>query len=203
MQCQPKGEKFMSDTEIPTVRRDDFLSVIGRNWGIVLTYGILMVILGIVILVWPDATLLVIAVLFGINLFITGIFQVVASFTRDEISGGMRALLAIVGVLGILVGIYLLKHPVLTIAAIVIVLGAFWVVNGVVDFFSGLTHPDQPYRGWRIASGVLGFIAGLIVLFWPAITALALVWVLGIWLVVYGLIAIFGSFQIRKLATAV
>ena len=69
-----------------------------------------------------------------------------------------------------------------------------------MDFFTGVFVRDMPRRGWVIFTGILGFVAGLIVLFQPAISLVTLAWVLGIWLIIYGTMEIVASFSVRKLA---
>jgi len=83
-----------------------------------------------------------------------------------------------------------------------LILGVFWVVSGIMDFFTGVFVRDMPRRGWVIFTGILGFVAGLIVLFQPAISLFTLAWVLGIWLIIYGTMEIVASFSVRKLAAA-
>jgi uncharacterized membrane protein HdeD (DUF308 family) len=64
----------------------------------------------------------------------------------------------------------------------------------------GFAKPGIPARGWVIFMGVLSLVAGIVVLVWPDITLQALVWLVGLWLVVLGVIEVIGSFQLRKLA---
>ena len=86
-------------------------------------------------------------------------------------------------------------------AALALILGIFWVIVGVMDFFAGIFLKGMPRRGWTIFTGVLGFIAGVIVLVQPAISLVTLAWVLGIWLIVYGAMEIVASFGLRKAVT--
>ena len=82
----------------------DTLEGLARSWGWVLFYGILTLILGIMVLVWPEATIVTIAILFGVQLLVAGIFEIVAVFRPGE-SGGMRVMSALLGVLSIIVGL--------------------------------------------------------------------------------------------------
>ncbi len=76
------------------------------------------------------------------------------------------------------------------------------MLHGIIEFFVAVDHKGAPGRGVSIIMGILSFIAGVIVLSWPAPTLLVLVWVLGIWLVVYGLIGIAGAFMVRRAVKA-
>jgi uncharacterized membrane protein HdeD (DUF308 family) len=64
----------------PVQQGADMLAQLGRHWGWVLSFGIITLLAGILVLAWPGATLLVIAVLFGVQLIVAGIFRFVAAF---------------------------------------------------------------------------------------------------------------------------
>ena len=178
----------------------DVLGKIGESWGWVLAFSILTLILGIMVMAWPHATVKLVALLFGLQLLIGGIFALVRAFTNS--GEGSRVLLAVLGVLGILVGIFVLRHLFQTVVILVVLLGVYWVLHGIIEFFVAVDHRGAPGRGVSIVMGILSFIAGVVVLSWPAPTLLVLVWVLGIWLVVYGLIGIVGAFMVRRAVKA-
>lgn len=173
---------------------------LGRHWGWVLAYGVLTLIAGIAVLAWPGETLLVLAVLFGVQLIVSGIFRFVAALASDDLTGGTRVLLALLGVLSIIIGLWAVRHVVLTLLALTVFLGIFWIVNGVIDVFTALSHRGMPDRGWSVVMGILSAIAGIIVLAFPGLTLLGLAVILGIWLLVFGIMEIFGAFRLRRLA---
>src|SRR5690242_16714771 len=88
----------------------DMIARLGRKWGWVLAYGIITLAAGVAVLVWPSETLLVIAVLFGVQLIVSGIFRFVAALAIDDLSGGTRVLLALLAVLSIIVGLWAVRH---------------------------------------------------------------------------------------------
>jgi uncharacterized membrane protein HdeD (DUF308 family) len=178
----------------------DTMTTFGRSWGWILFFGIMTLIAGILTVAWPGRTVLVIAVLFGLQLFIGGIFRLVIAFT-DEAARPSRRLHVDRDLLDPR-GILCLRHIFQTVAALALILGIFWVISGIMDFFTGVFVRDMPRRGWVIFTGILGFIAGLIVLFQPGISLVTLAWVLGVWLIVYGTMEIVASFSVRKLAAA-
>jgi uncharacterized membrane protein HdeD (DUF308 family) len=178
----------------------DMLTRLGRHWGWVLSFGIITLLAGVIVLAWPGETLLVIAVLFGIQLIIAGIFRFVTAFAAEDASGGTRVLLALLGVLSIIIGLWAVRHVLLTLIALVVLLGIFWVVNGAIELFTALSHRGMPGRGWTAAIGVLSILAGIIVLIYPGPSLLTLSIVLGIWLLVYGAMEIMAAFRLRGLA---
>ena len=184
----------------PVQHGADMLAHLGRHWGWVLSFGFITLLAGIVVLAWPGATLLVIAVLFGIQLIVTGIFRFVAAFATDDATGGTRVLLALLGVLSIIIGLWAVRHVLLTLLALILLLGIFWVVNGTIELFTALSHRGLPQRGWTAAMGVLSILAGIVVLAYPGESLLTLSIVLGIWLLVYGVMELMAAFRLRGLA---
>jgi uncharacterized membrane protein HdeD (DUF308 family) len=180
----------------------DVLAGIGRHWGWVLVFGIITVLAGLLTLVWPGRTIVVLAVLFGAQLVVAGIFRFVAALASDDETGATRVLLALLGVLSFIVGLYALGHVLLTIAALALLLGIFWIVNGAVEVFAALSHRGMQGRGWTIFMGLLSVLAGVVVLVYPGISLATLAVVLGFWLVVFGIMEIVLAFRLRSLGHA-
>jgi uncharacterized membrane protein HdeD (DUF308 family) len=180
----------------------DVIARIGRHWGWALAFGLVTLVAGILVLIWPGHTIVALAVLFGIQLVVAGIFRFVAALAADEASGGTRVLLALLGVLSFIIGLYALRHILVTIAALALLLGIFWIVNGAVETFTALSHRGMPERGWTIFMGLLSVVAGLVVLVYPSISLLALAVVLGVWLLLFGIMEVVLAFRLRSLASA-
>lgn len=174
----------------------DTMAGVGGSKGWWITYGVLTLLAGIAVVVWPKATLLVLAVIFGIQLLILGVFRIVAAFAVPDTSAGRKVVGVLIGILSILAGIFCLRSPIATVVILALLVGAFWLVYGVMEVVGGIAERGgERGRAWTIASGVIGVIAGVVVLSMPAISAVALAWVLGIMLIVQGIIAIFAAFS--------
>ena len=180
----------------------DILAGVGRHWGWVLAFGIVTLLAGLLVLAWPGRTVVAVAVLFGIQLVVAGIFRFVAAFAADEESGTTRVLLALLGVLSFIVGLWALRHILVTIAALALLLGIFWIVNGAVEVFAALSHRAMRSRGWTIFMGLLSVLAGVVVLVYPGISLLTLAVVLGVWLLVFGVMEVYLAFQLRSVGRA-
>jgi uncharacterized membrane protein HdeD (DUF308 family) len=124
----------------------DVLARIGRQWGWVLAFGIVTLVVGVLVLIWPDRTVVALAVLFGIQLVLAGIFRFVMALAADDESGTTRVLLALLGVLSFIVGLYALRHILVSIVALALLLGIFWIVNGAIELFTALWHRAMPSR---------------------------------------------------------
>jgi len=190
MDSQPRGDAA------------DMLADVGRHWGWVLAFGIITLLAGLLTLAWPGRTIVVVAVLFGIQLVVAGIFRFVAALASDDESGATRVLLALLGVLSFIVGLYALRHILITIAALALLLGIFWIVNGAVEAFTALSHRGMQGRGWTIFMGLLSVVAGVVVLVYPGISLATLAIVLGFWLLVYGIMEIVLAFRLRSVGQA-
>ena len=176
----------------------DLVARVGRHWGWVLGFGIVTFVLGILALAWPGRTLIVVAIVFGAQLVIMGIFRFVSAFASSDLTGGTRVLLALLGVLSLIIGLYAVRHILVTLLALALLLGIFWVVNGAVELFSALSHRGMQGRGWTAFMGILSVVSGVIVLAYPGISLRVLAVVLSIWLLVYGVMLILLAAQIRS-----
>ncbi|MBO2447412.1 DUF308 domain-containing protein [Actinomadura barringtoniae] len=156
-------------------------------WGVSLVAGILTLVLGIVLVAWPEATIKVVAVLFGLQLLILGVLRVVQAIIADD-SGGTRVLFALLGVLSVLVGVLVLRHLLQTVVVLALLLGMFWLIGGIIEFVHAVGDTGSGSRGWGIALSLLTAGAGIVLLVWPGMTLLTLTVITGIWFITWGLI---------------
>jgi uncharacterized membrane protein HdeD (DUF308 family) len=178
----------------------DTLQAVGRSWGWVLFFGLITLLLGILVVIDPSSSVVFVAVLVGIEFVFSGIFRLVASFTAE--AEGHRIWWVLLGIVSIVVGVFLIRHIGVTISILPIVVGIFWIIQGVMELFAAIANKEMRSRGWTAFMGIVGLIAGIVVVSWPIQSIVTLAWVLGIFLVVYGLMITFSSFQVRKLAAA-
>ncbi|MDX6390149.1 MAG: hypothetical protein QOJ73_1212 [Streptosporangiaceae bacterium] len=177
----------------------DMLARVGRHWGWFLAFGTITLLIGLAALVWPGRTLVVVAVLFGVQLIVMGIFRFAGAFASDDLTGGTRALLAVLGVLSLIIGLYAVRHVLITLLALALLLGIFWIVSGAGELFTAISHREMRGRGWNAVMGIVSILAGLVVLVYPGISLVTLAVVLSIWLLVLGAMQITVAFRIRSL----
>jgi uncharacterized membrane protein HdeD (DUF308 family) len=164
-------------------------------WWIVLLQGIAAVIIGLLLFTDPAPTLVTLTLFLGVYWFISGIFDLVRTFTAGSNWGWHL----IGGLLGVLCGLAIVRNPlwaaVLVPASLVWLLGIFGLVIGVMSIV-------QAFRGGGWGPGVLGalsVILGLVLLFGNVLIAAAvLVWTIAAIAVIGGIVAIVMSFQIRS-----
>ncbi len=139
-----------------------------------------MLTLGFLLLFWPYASLAVTAVLLGIALLATGVLRLVQGLRAGGEAGAHRGAHLLIGILAVLAGIYCLGDIAGTVVLLSLVVGLFWVMHGLVDLVA--TGRPGPGRALTGITGGLSLLAGLIVIFWPAITVPVMAAVMGAWL---------------------
>ncbi len=173
----------------------EMMKDVADHWGLVVVLGVLSVILGLLAIAYPGATIVTVSIFFAAWLFVSGIFYLISSFTRDGDTGS-RVLSAILGVLSIIVGWALLRTPFQSVEVFIFVIGVFFLIQGVMTFIGAFAR--KAGRNWGIASGLLGIIAGLIVLTYPISSAVTLALIAGIWLVILGIMQVIAGIQLRN-----
>ena len=168
---------------------------VADHWGLAVVMGVVSIIIGVLAIGYPGATIVTIAIFFAAWLFVSGFYEVITSFTRDGDTGS-RVLHAIIGVLSIIVGFALLRSPFQSVEVVIFVIGVFWVAQGIVTFVRAFSHKRG--RGWGIVIGILGIVAGIIILQYPISSAVTLALIGGIWLIILGIMQIVTGIQIRS-----
>jgi uncharacterized membrane protein HdeD (DUF308 family) len=157
--------------------------------------GVLTLILGIIVSFHPTGSLNVIAVLFGVLLILSGIFQLIRVFDPLELN---RFWAGISGLLFIVIGVVLIRHLHLTRALIGLFIGITWIVQGLGAIISGAAGGAREGRAWWIAFGVISVIAGIVVAATPASSLNVLAVLLGIWFIIMGLFEIAAGLLLRR-----
>jgi uncharacterized membrane protein HdeD (DUF308 family) len=103
------------------------------------------------------------------------------------------------GVASFLIGILAFLWPGITIAVLVGMFAAYAIIDGFTNLFLGLTHTPGQGRSWpQLLQGVLGIAAGVLTVIWPGATALALIFFIGAWAVVTGVLEIAAAIRLRR-----
>ena len=168
-------------------------------WESALVSGILSLIVGVLVLVWPRISILAAAVAFGVYLLITGVAQVFFAFAL-HVSAGSRILLFISGAASLILAVLAFRHfgQGYAVLLLAIWIGIGFIFRGVATTVSAISDPALPGRGWSIFVGVISLLAGIVVLASPFPSIVTLAIVAGVWFVVIGVFEIASSFGIRK-----
>lgn len=140
-------------------------------------------VLGLIGIVFPGATILTVAILFGIYLIASGVFRITAAFISARLSTGLRWLTAILGLLVLVAGVICLSNPFNSLVVLAFVIGIGWIAEGVVDFMAGLRNAVTP-RFLAFLSGIISIAAGVAMFVLPAAGLVTLVTIGSILLIV-------------------
>jgi uncharacterized membrane protein HdeD (DUF308 family) len=163
--------------------------------------GIFAVLFGIIALVWPKMTLSALVFVFGLFAVITGITAVVAALRNTEFPGW--GWLFAEGILGIAVGVVALIWPGITALAFLYLLAAWAILTGVFELIAPLAYPMSGGRAVLTAlAGVLSIVFGILIAAQPSSGLLAVVWLIGIYAILWGIMYIAVYFQSRSLAAS-
>ncbi|MBX7456085.1 MAG: HdeD family acid-resistance protein [Actinomycetota bacterium] len=172
-------------------------SMLQHLWKTVLLSGILAVILGVMVLVWPGISIFVASVFFAAYLLVAGITQVVFAFSL-KVSLAGRVLLFISGAAALVLAVMCFINFGDAVLLLAIWIGIGFIFRGVATLVSAISDPTLPGRGWEIFIGVISLIAGVIMLAVPFESLAILTQVVGIWLIVLGAFEVVSAFGIRS-----
>jgi len=170
-----------------------------RIWSSAVVSGILAVILGVVILVWPGPSILVTSGVFGAYLVISGVAMVVMGFSFPA-PAASRFLSVISGVASVVLGVLAFKHfgEGYAVLLLAIWIGVGFIVRGVTALATAIADKQLPGRGWAIFFGIVSVLAGFVVLAYPFDSIVTLAFVAGIWMVVLGVIEVISGLGMRS-----
>ena len=179
-------------------------SVIRRLWKSVLSLGVLTLIVGAAVLVWPGQSIVTAGILFVVYLLVSGIAQVIAAFTVYS-SAASRVLLFISGALSVVLGVFAFRdfNDGAAVWLLALWIGVGFIFQGVTETVLAISFKELPERGWYIFVGVLTVIAGVVILAWPITSIVVLSIIAGVWLVVIGTIEIVWAVNARSTAKKV
>ena len=169
-------------------------------WAVV--RGALLIVFGIVAMVWPGKTALVLAAIIGIFAVVDGIIDLIDAIRHRGTPGvGLRVFL---GIVSLLFGIIILVWPGKTLAFMVILIAIWAILIGALQIIAnvGIRKEAPGAWVWGVVAGAISLIFGIVVLFNLSIGLAALVWLIGIWAIIFGVALIFLGLQVRKAAKA-
>jgi uncharacterized membrane protein HdeD (DUF308 family) len=172
-------------------------AVASRLWWLLVIVGVASLIAGVILVLEPSNSLAALAVVVGIFLLIDGIAELIRSFGNAVEN---RALAAIIGLLGIVIGIILIRHPFHGVTAIGLVIGIWLVAVGAIRLFWAIALGRRVLLNIGVAA--LEIIAGIVIVSDPHIGYATLAILTGIWLILNGIATIAVGFAARSLETA-
>ncbi|MFF8096473.1 HdeD family acid-resistance protein [Streptomyces sp. NPDC016675] len=165
-------------------------------WRTVLLTGAASLVLGVLVLVWPGASLRAAGVLFGLYLVVSGVLQLAAAFGTHRTTA-LRVLAFVSGAVSILLGLFCFRGPLQSVLLLALWIGIGWLFRGVTQIVAAVHDPAMPARGWHVFLGVVTVAAGVVMIDSPVESAAVLMLVGGWWLVAVGVVEIVTSVRLR------
>jgi uncharacterized membrane protein HdeD (DUF308 family) len=165
-------------------------------WGLGVAFGVVSILFGILALFWPGLTVALFILLFGVFVLVWGVIGLIVSISSIS-TDKFWWLELIFSVLAIGLAVYLLRNPEAAAEIFVFFIGLTFLVRGVVDILEGLFDSGRSGgdRTLAVVLGALGIVAGIITLTYPVTAGLAVVWIIGLYAVLYGSLLIAFAFR--------
>ncbi len=181
------------------------LSAVARGvWWLVLLRGILAILFGLFALFAPGSALLALVFVFGAYAILDGVTALVAGI-RHRQADPHWVWHVVQGVVSVLAGIIAFAWPGVTVLAILFVI-AFWsIVGGIAEIMESLAMRRRQTDGWgwMLAAGIVSVLFGIVLLVSPGAALVTLLWLVGIYAVVFGVIIVVWAFRLRRAVNAV
>jgi uncharacterized membrane protein HdeD (DUF308 family) len=173
------------------------LHALARRWWLLSLRGVAAIVFGILAFIWPGLTLVTLVLLYGAFALVDGVIALAAAF-----SGVGKPVptwwLVVVGLLGIGAGIVTFLWPGMTAILLVMFIGAWAVLHGFFEIIGAIRLRKEIDNEWMlILSGLLSVLFGAFVLIAPGAGALALIWAIGAYTIMFGILFIAFSLRLR------
>lgn len=170
---------------------------LAHNWWLVAVRGLLLVVLGFLALIWPGATLAVLALWVGAALLVSGVLALVAAAAGRELEG--RGWMALGGILGIVAGLITFFYPGLTQFALLVVVASWAIVSGVSEIAAAVRFRRVIRGEWFLGvAGALSIAFGILLFARPVAGLLALALLFGWFAIFYGASLTALGFRLRS-----
>jgi uncharacterized membrane protein HdeD (DUF308 family) len=152
------------------------------GWWLVLLIGVVSIIAGIIVIAKPSNSLATLAVIFGIFILVDGIVELGGALSAKTQN---RGLLAVLGVISVIAGVLLIRHPLGGVRAVALLIGIWLMAAGLVRFIAAFETPEN--RLWRIGASLVLGIFGVVIVASPHIGYATLALITGIAFICYGI----------------
>ena len=171
-------------------------STLARNWWALVIRGIVAILFGLLALVLPGLSLTALILLFGAYAIVDGIFALVAAV----MGGGMRSRwgLLLEGIIDLAAGVVAFVWPGLTALALLYLISFWAIVTGVLEIGAAVRLRREIANEWALGiAGVLSILFGLIAIVFPGAGALSVIWLIGVYAIIFGIAFIVLGLRLR------
>ena len=178
------------------------LELLAPNWRLLLLRGVIAVMFGIFAVTVPALTLVALVLMFGAYAFADGVVSLVVAVTSRR--GAGLAMPLVEGILGIAAGVITFIYPGITALWLLLLIAAWAILTGIAEIAGAIRLRREISGEWRLVlAGVLSLAFGVLLLLNPAAGALAVVWIIGIYAIVFGTLLFLLGVRLRRPATEI
>jgi uncharacterized membrane protein HdeD (DUF308 family) len=172
---------------------------LGRTWWVFLIRGIAAILFGIGAFLWPGLTIAVLILMFGAYALVDGIFAIIGGISaRKEMERWWMMIL--VGVAGVITGVLTFMWPNITALVLLYFIAAWAIVTGIFQIAAAIRLRKEIEGEWvLIVGGIASVIFGVLLFLMPGAGALASIWIIGAYAVIFGILMIVLAFRLRGL----
>jgi uncharacterized membrane protein HdeD (DUF308 family) len=172
---------------------------ISRYWWAVALRGVLAMAVGVTALIWPTATLSVLVLLFGVYALVDGVVTAGTALFGGSPAAGRRGWLLFAGVTGIAAGLVTLAWPGITALALLWLIAAWAIVTGAIEVVAAVKLRRELAHEWLLAlCGIVSVAFGLSLAVRPGQGALAVIWLIGLFVILLGTSLLALAFRLRR-----
>lgn len=177
-----------------------FSTILRRGWWLLLLRGIIAILFGLTLWVNPAISLAALVLLFGAYCLVDGVFAV-----WNAISGAKDNehwwLLLLWGLVGIAVGILTFMSPGITALALLFYIAIWAITTGVLEIVGAIRLRKEIDNEWLLLlAGLVSVAFGVLIAARPGAGALGVLWVIGFYAIVFGVLLLILAFRVRKVA---
>jgi len=170
-----------------------------QNWWLIALRGVIAILFGLTAFLWPGLTLLFLVTLFGIYALMDGFMAVATGLSHTKDSPRWWAFL-IEGLVGIGAGLIALVWPGVTILTLLTMIAAWAIITGMLEIAAAIRLQHTITNEWRLAlGGILSVALGIGLILQPLAGSLAIIWSIGAYAVVFGVLWILLGLHLRSL----
>ena len=170
------------------------IDAFAKNWWVLLIRGILAGLFGVMAFTMPNLTLVTLVLIYGIYSFSDGL---TAIWVGAKARSWWYVLL---GILGMVVGVYTFIYPGITAVALLYLIATWAIFRGVFEIVTAIQLRKEIRNEWMlIIAGILSVAFGVALVAQPGAGALAVVWIIGTYAFIFGLVMIVLAFRLRGL----
>lgn len=174
------------------------LHVLARNWWALLIRGIAAIAFGILAFAWPVSTIFAIVVIFGAYAFVDGVFAIAAALRAAAAHERWWPFL-LEGIVGIIIAAVVFFEPHRAAFALYITIAVWAFVTGIFEIVAGVhmrRHIANEF--WMLIGGICSILFGILLVFNPIIGALTLIWIIGAYAIVFGILMLIFALRLRR-----